>query len=422
METILKALEKLNIENYRITERLEETSEIFFVKKELDTRRAKDTKKYTVTVYRDGEGKKTRGCSDAAILPSDTEKEIEEKLSGAYYAANFAQNPFYELPDAVKAPKQEKKGELAEKPLAESVGKMAKALFAPDTRNDSFINSAEIFASRTYTRIVSSNGTDVSYTDAKLDGEFVVQCKEPEDVEMYFDFSYDECDTESLSKKVAEALEEICDRANAKKVLKSGKYDLILCKNEVSEVLSYYLERSFASMIYPHYSTWKVGDTVQGDEIAGEKLAMTLKATVPYSAEGIPMKDLPLIDGGKLLAIHGTNQHCRYLNIKPTGNYTKFVCENAGSESFDEMKKNPCLVAVAFSDFQMDSFSGHFGGEIRLAYLIENGKVTPVTGGSVNGSLIEAQSNLAFSTDRYSSAEYEGPYAMLIKGVNVAGI
>lgn len=65
--------------------------------------------------------------------------------------------------------------------------------------------------------------------------------------------------------------------------------------------------------------------------------------------------------------------------------------------------------------------SGHFGGEIRLAYLIEDGKVTPVTGGSVNGSILEAQKDLIFSTERYTTAQYDGPYAVRLKNVSIAG-
>ena len=70
----------------------------------------------------------------------------------------------------------------------------------------------------------------------------------------------------------------------------------------------------------------------------------------------------------------------------------------------------------------MDAMSGHFGGEIRLAYLIdEDGKATPVTGGSVNGSLFDAQKGLRFSAEQYQSAYYQGPYGLRISGVNVAG-
>lgn len=425
IERIKSALERCGISLWRINERVDETTELFFVKKQLDTRRTKDVRKYEVTVFRDVEakdgGKPGRGFTSIPVLPSMDGQQLEEELKGAYYAAQFAANPYFDLPDPVQAPMVEEAGELAQAPLARSAGKMARALFGPDVHEDAFVNSAELFVWRVRRRILSSEGTDVSFVNSGVDGEFVVQCKEPEDVEIHNQFEYDALDEEALSAKVAEALTFVRDRARAKRVLKSGKYDLILSGNAVMEVLSYYRDRSAAGMVYPKYSTWKPGDDVQ-EEAAGERLALTLRAFHPYSPEGIPTgEDLPLLKDGKLLAWHGPNRFCRYLGVKPTGNYQKIACGN-GTVPFEELKKGPCLWAVTFSDFQMDAMSGHFGGEIRLAYLIEaDGTVTPVTGGAVNGSILEAQKDLTFSTDRYLTARYDGPYAVRLKGVSIAG-
>ena len=44
-----------------------------------------------------------------------------------------------------------------------------------------------------------------------------------------------------------------------------------------------------------------------------------------------------------------------------------------------------------------------------------------MTGGSVNGSILEAQKDLTFSADRYLTAWYDGPYAVRLSGVSVAG-
>ena len=85
------------------------------------------------------------------------------------------------------------------------------------------------------------------------------------------------------------------------------------------------------------------------------------------------------------------------------------------------MKKEPYLHVVSFSDFSMDSFSGYFGGEIRLAYLYDGEKVTPVTGGSVSGNLLELQKNIVFSTERYKNKDYDGPFAVEFQNVAVAG-
>lgn len=424
IERIQDALARCGIAVWRINERVEETAELFFVKKRLDTRRSKDTHKYRVTVFRDvdgPDGKPLRGLTAVELIAAMDDGEIDEALKGAYYAAQFAANPYYDLPDPVREPRREKTGALAEAPLAQSAGKMARALFAADVHSDAFVNSAEVFVGRQAQRILSSAGTDVSFTDAWVKGEFVVQCKSPEDVEMFHQFEYDGLDERALTAKVAEALTFVRDRARAQKALKSGRYDLVLSGDAVAEVLDYYSTRAHASMVYSKYSTWRLGEDVQG-ETEGERLTLTLRARNPYSVEGIPTSsDLPLLKGGELLAYHGPNRFCRYLGVKPTGDYDKLLCPN-GSTSFEALKKGPCLWAVDFSDFQMDAMSGHFGGEIRLAYLIEDGKITPVTGGSVNGSILEAQKAFAFSRERYLTARYDGPYAVRLNQVSVAGV
>ena len=424
IERIKNALSRCGITVWRINERVDETTELFFVKKQLDTRRSKDTRKYTVTVFRDVDGpevKPLRGFTQVQLIASMDDDQIDKELAGAFYAAQFAANPYYDLPDPVREPRKEKTGELAEAPLAQSAGRMARALFAADVHADAFVNSAEVFAGRRADRIVSSAGTDVSFTDAWVNGEFVVQCKAPEDVEMFHQFEYDALDEAALTAKVAEALTFVRDRARAQKVLKSGRYDLVLSGNQVAALLDYYPTRASAHMVYAKYSTWQRGEDVQG-ETEAERLALTLRAYHPYSVEGIPsLEPLPLLEDGKLLAYHGANRFCRYLGVKPTGEYNKLSCAN-GTVDFAELKKGPCLWAVDFSDFQMDAMSGHFGGEIRLAYLVEaDGTVTPVTGGSVNGSILEAQKAFAFSTQRYVTARYDGPYAVRLRDVSIAG-
>lgn len=422
LNRIQKALSACGISEWRVADRTESTTELFFVRKQLDTRRIKDTRKFFVTVFRKEEkgGKQLRGETSVTLLESMDDARIEQELRDAYYAAQFALNPDYALPDAVQAPEIRKTGFLAEKPMQETADIMTKALFAADCRADSFLNSAEIFVSKTVSRVVSSYGTDVSWTDATVKGEYVVQCKEPEDVELYYEFEYGECEPEALTKEVAESLSFASDRARAQKILKTGEYDLLLSADSVPEVLSYYLTRANAEMVFPGYSDWKPGQDVQ--EVSdGEPVDLTLLPKAPYNDEGLPMCPIRLLENGKLNGYYGSTRFCRYLGIEPTGNFRRFACENAGTESFGDMKKKPCLWAVSFSDFQMDSFSGHFGGEIRLAYLLEDGKAIPVTGGSVNGNLLEAQKHLRFSTDRYVCAGYEGPYAVRIPSVAVAG-
>lgn len=423
IERIKAALAANHIDLWRINRTETESVELFFVKKQLDTRRAKDVTKYEVTVFRDGgtAEQPLRGASSVELVASMSDEAVNAELAGAYLAAGYALNPMYELTAPAQGAVGCGTGALEQQPLVESAARLTEALFAADDREDAFLNSAELFVVRSAYHILSSEGTDVSWSKTTAEGEMVAQCLTPEDVELYDRFSYEELDCAALTARVAELLTFVKDRAAAQRTLKSGKYDVVLSAGSMPELLSYYAERSAAQMLFAHYSDWKCGDAVQG-EVKGEALNLSLAAGSPYSGEGIPMEDRPLLQDGVLQTIHGGNRFCRYLGVQPTGDYRRIRCENPGTVSFAQMKQKPCLWVVRFSDFQMDSFTGHFGGEIRLAYLIDGESVTPVTGGSVNGSWLEAQQNLTLTTERYVSGSYNGPYAVRLPQVNVAGI
>ncbi len=421
-EKILQAVEKFGIEKYLVTEKSTEGAELYFIKKELDMRRMKHVASADVTIYRDFEedGKKMRGSANICIFPEMTQEEVDKAVSGAYYAASFVKNDFFELPKGKKEEKVIVASGLLGKSLTEIADAFVKALYSVDLKEDAFINTSEFFVNRTNTAIYNSEGIDVSYEKTSVNGEFIVQCITPQDVEQYQDFAYDDFDTDALTKQAKEALERVRDRAAATEAPEKGNYKLLLSGKELYELMNLYTKRSASSMIYPGYSNYQKGMNVQGEKITGEKLNLTLHASNPYSMEGIPMKDIELLNEGELKAIHGNSRFAYYLGVQPTGNYSAVKLDN-GTKSFEEMKREPYLYVVSFSDFSMDSFSGYFGGEIRLGYLYDGEKVIPVTGGSVSGNLLELQKDMVFSTERYKDKDYDGPFAVEFKNVAVAG-
>lgn len=418
-EKIIKILKEEGIEKYLINKSEKSSSELFFIRKSLDTRRSKCITNYNVTVYRDIEkdGAKLRGSAETGIFPTMTDEEIRAKLSETYYAAQFAANPFFELVQGSKEA-AEKKGNTP-KDTEEAVQRMAKALFSADNDNEAFINSAEIFAVNEHQRVINSDGVDVSFDRFTLTGEFVTQCTTEEDVELYYGFEYDDINEKALAEKAAEGISAARDRSVAKRTLQGGSYDVILSGEELSKLLSYYTTKSNAAYIYAKYSDYEKGKELQAGA-KGERLNITCLATEPYSKEGIPMSDLKLTENGVLNAILGGNRFSQYLGVPATGEYRKIRID-AGTQSLEEMKQKPYLHAVKFSDFNIDIFTGHFGGEIRLAYLYDGKTVSKVTGGSINGIITEAQKNFVFSKESYSDSSYEGPFAVRIENVTVAG-
>ncbi len=420
IEEIKKALQAAGIAEYTINETRTESAECFFVRRKLDLKRRTDLCEYAVTVFRPFEKDGTRmlGSSLARIHPEMTGKEIKEVLASAYHAASFVANPWYELPSGTEQPHIPSKSTLAGRSLDENMKALVEALFAGDTSEEVFINSAEIFVKRMLRRIVSARGIDVSFETYEADGEYVVQCVVGQDVETYHSFSYREADTDSLRREVKEALR--TTRAQATKAPRAGEYRILLSGEQMRTFLNYYVSRAGSGMIYQDYSGYQAGTAVQGDSVSGDSLTITLKAREPYSAEGIPMKDRTLVENGILKTIHGGSRFAYYLGIEPTGIYDS-IAVSTGEKPLAELKQEPYLHIVSFSDFQMDPFSGHFGGEIRLAFLYDGESVKPVTGGSVNGNILKVQGQMVFSKERYQNGRYEGPFAVALKGVPVAG-
>ena len=417
-QQIISLLQELNIENYLISTEVDSSAELFFVKKNLDMRRMKDVTKSLVTVYRDFEedGQKFRGSSEALLTPAMEAEEKKAALQMAYDSAAFVKNPWYPLYQPKEKPVIEKR-QIPE--LSDACAKMAAAIFEADNDPEAFLNSVELFAEKKAVSVTSSAGTDASYEKFTIKGEYVTQCKAPKDVEQYYSFEYDDVECDQIREKVRESLRTVRDRARASKMPKSGNYDVVLSGDHVKTILNLYLFKSNAAFVYPGYSKWKAGEKVQGEEISGEAMNIDLIPTEPVSADGVPMTERPFLRDGVLQTIQGANRFCQYLGIEPTGQYRKIRVDN-GTVPFEEMKKG-CLYPVSFSDFQMNPLTGYFGGEIRLAYLPTDDGIEILTGGSVNGSFIERQADVVFSTERYVSASYDGPKAIRIRNVAVAG-
>ena len=428
-EKILAALSKLQISEYIINEEHTRSAELFFIKKTLDTRRIKDFTNYEVTVYNSFEkdGKAMKGSSAVHIYDGMTDPEIEKTLSGAYLAASFVCNPTFELQEKTENEFIEMKSDLVGRSLEESAKIMADALFAEDIGKDAFLNSAELFVNEITVKIWSSTGIDAGYRKYYVTGEFVAQCKQPQDVETYQSFRYDSLETEALKSKVRRTLDYTLARSQAKKAPTAGNYRVIICDSYVKELFSYYTARSLAPYIFAKYSSFKLNENVQAKtadggscEITGDALTISLIADTPFSDEGTRQIDRALLENGELKTYHGGVRFSRYIGVEPTGNY-RSIKVAPGSTSVEDMKKEPYLQVVNFSDFQMDDFTGHFGGEIRLAFLYDGNTVTPVTGGSINGSIIDSQSSMLLSKETQVEDGYEGPLAVCFDNIPVAG-
>ncbi|MBQ3889994.1 MAG: hypothetical protein II740_01440 [Lachnospiraceae bacterium] len=423
MERYKKLLEQAGIKNWFIKNKIDSSVELFFIKKNLDMRRIKEVDNAEIAVFTDVEkdGEKKRGRADIRVNSSMTDREILTKIKEAEYAASFATNKFFEFPKPTKSELKVQDSDLNGLELSEIATKFADAAYSVDNDKDAFINSFELFVEESTVRMMSATGTDVAYKTRVVKGEFVTQCRKPQDVETYLDYEFDTLALDDMKDLVETSLKTSKDRARANAMPKSGKTDVIISGRYMEELMSFYADRANVSFIYPGYSNYKVGDNVQGEDVKGDKVNIKFLPLQPFNNEGIEMKEREFIKDGELKLVHGNQRISYYMGVEPIGTYEK-VQIPAGKVSLKEMTDRPCLHVVNFSDFQMDALDGHFASEIRLAYYYDGkGNVTPVTGGSINGSIFDCQNDLTFSKEVQKLSKYVGPKACLFKNVMVSG-
>jgi predicted Zn-dependent protease len=420
-----------NINGYLICENIIEANELFFVKKNVDMDRAKSVHHFKVTVYTDFEqgDSKYKGSSSTNIYPTMSNAEIEKAIDEVAFAAKFVKNPYYPLAKPCNSYQSLKESNFSKESLPYWMNEITKAIYKNDIYEKGGINSCEIFLDKITTRIVNSEGVDVQTVDYECMIEFITTWKEDsEEIELYRCINCSDFDAELFAEEVKNMITICKEKAIAKNTPVLEKIPVLLTKEAVKGFFSYYYANSNASSVYNHTSTWKVGDHIQGEEVKGDLITMTLDPFLKnstdsrsFDGDGFSLEKVTIINNGILERYAADTRHAHYLEVAPTGTIHNIIV-NSGKFTVAELKKGPHLEAAAFSDFTVDDLTGDFCGEIRLAWYYDGVTTLPVTGGSITGNINELHNELYLSKELQKDNNFEGPKAVKLLSATVAGI
>ncbi len=425
--TLLK--ENSNVDEYRIISRKTTSTELFFIKDELQMNRGKDVEKTTIVVYKNYEenGKKFKGSSSTIISPTMNSEEISEAINIAALAASFVKNEFYELemPSNDVAPEIESKFSTGK--MIESISNLVKDLYTENNQFGSFINSTEFFINKQEIRIINSNNIDVEYV--KYDGEIELITENnqgKEAIESYDVIQFSDYNPDSIKNLIDESMKFANLRANAVPMPNVENLPVILNGVAARELWNYYTFNASANAIYNKLHNNKVGDNLQGDG-KGDKVSIKLVPVLEnssvntyYDTQGTFLKDVEVIQNGIVSNLIADVRHSYYLNVPCTGNVRNIVVEG-GSFSEKELKTGPYLELLKFSAFQSDPMTGNIGGEFRLGIYFDGENEIPVTLGSIAGNINEVQGNMQLSTELAKDNDFIGPKFIKLFNVNIAG-
>lgn len=434
-EKVLRALGRTRgVDAWKIVERQVDARELFLIGRRVDMRRAKTVRRLQLTLYRDlqRDGQRLRGFT-VLRLPEDCGGgELERMLRRGAQAARWAENAHYPLVRPGMGEPEPPASAYAPRPvdLDQALEPLAEALFAAERDSSGAgLNSAELFVENIETRILNSEGVEVGYAAFRGSGELIVEARGPGgEVELFQELAFAEERPEPLREEARRLLALCRDRLQAVPTPALGSSPLLLTGEAVQQLFDYYLFHSSAESAYSRLAAFAVGEPVQGREIRGDALNLDLEPymahsprSCPWDEDGFPLRPVPVVKDGRLLRYWGPVRHCHYLGIPPTGNIANLRV-HPGARSLEELRRDGCLEAVSFSDFHCDPITGDFGGELRLAYLVDAGGVRrPVTGGSLSGRIGELAGSLRLSAQTQTRSGFHGPQGVWLASVGVTG-
>ena len=422
-EGIIALLKASGADAWELTETREAGWEFYFIRRRLDQNRLKQVRHLRVKVYRKSDDGRFLGSASGEIAPTLTEAQAGAEIARLLGNAAYVKNPFYTL-NAPSAGSGEA-GEVDPEPIARDFIEAVRAVPETDAED---INSCELFISGVTRRFANSEGIDVVSAYPASMAEVVVNARaDGREIELYRMLKSGTCDREAITRTLAEAMRYGHDKLSAKPTPNLGRADVLFSGEAAVQLYEWFYARMSAPFKVIGYSDWEIGNDVIKDAEGDRVTLKALKAlpnsseNAAFDAEGAPVRDVTLIENGVARAFLGSRQFSQYLGLQDS-----FIPGNleasGGTCAAETLRAGRYLEAVEFSDFQVDPVNGDIAGEIRLAYWHDGGRVVPVSGGSVSGTMAELARHMrmTFALRQYNS--WRIPAITRLEGVTVTGM
>lgn len=423
MEHIAEILNSIKeVDAYQITVTDTESAEYFLIRHEMDQSRAKNVRHVNAVIYRYLD-KDTLGSASFEIPAGSSESEIREMVMSHLKAAEFAVNRKYELIHDKKSHLEADPGSIAEQ--AEALLQVQNEVKETE---EAWINSTEIFVNKEHVHMTNSCGLDISYSFMNYEMEMIITAAGlGNEIEIYQDYQGSTVDKEQLKQKINTAMHTAADRLAAEPTASLCTSDIVFSNEEAVAVYEYIAGLCDAGMIYQKVSDCAVGSPLVNDA-EGDRIQISLCRNIPgssrnfaYDSEGNTIEDRRLINNGIVESLCGTRQYCTYIGYdKPM--HASNISASGGTYTDEEILKGTYLETVIFSGFSLNPMDGTFGGEIRLAYWHHDGIITPVTGGSISGSIKTCLANWKMSRETAVYDYAEIPHYTRLTGISIAGV
>ena len=409
------------LSDWRLTVKRSDTQEYFFIRRQLDMRRAKNVEKFDLVLYRNFEekGESYRGLYQLSLHPTLSFSEAKAMIEKGIESAKFLKNPYFPIPEESRV-----KGFETTQTSAFAAEVYLNALFDGMEDPEGGINSCEIVFENVTTSIRNSRGVFVSFTSPRIFTEVVLDWKgEREEVELIEYLHAQTVDADSVRKEMSQKRYLVQERAKARPTRSAREHPVVLSREAVGEFLSYYAFQTSAESVYQKSSLAQPGRQIQGMNPTGDLLTLTMVPILEnnpnsclYDQEGSFLEPLTVIREGEVRELWGERRFTFYLGRQATG-YYPLMKAGPGTMTREDLRERSAVEVARFSDFQIDPLTGDFAGEIRLGW--QNGQ--PVTGGSLSGNIHKVETSMRFSNETMRIEKGEFPAFLYLENLDISG-
>lgn len=422
MNRIINILKNTNgISDWKVNSIRTESTELFFVHKDLETVRSTDTTDIKVTVYVTHDER--LGEATFSVYSSYDDAKIIEEIEKAKKKANIIANQPYCIPENEEG-EYASASNFANYQPHELASLISKACFEADNIDGGSINALEIFVYKDIISIKNSRGIDKTQIKYRAMAEAIPTFTGKESVELYEQYNFTEFDHELVFEEISKKMREVRDRYEAKAPENKLVCPVLLDAPELEQLVGNFIGNLNFSSVYQHSNAFAIGDDIQKDA-KGDRLTITMRGEMKgsvrsyaFDSDGVTLVDRKIIENGKAIALYGGTRFAQYLNEAATGNLGCVEVE-CGTLTDAQKTSKPYFRCASMSGLQVDIYNDYIGGEVRLGYYFDGEKEIPVTGISISGKLSTALANMRLSDEVITYESYHGPKCALLEGVEV---
>lgn len=390
-----------------------------------------------VTIFRDFDD--FIGESSFSVFLDATLEDFEKELNDAIYIAEFSRSKKYELPNSNDEMindshidysifyNQDFINDFNEGVLDLKVKEKLERLYELISKENEkgsrlILNSCEVFNKisenyiETYSGIKKNVTKTSSYMELIITGvkedESEIEHIVYEKINDFLTFDFEEFFKEQIKYVKDKILCVSAPNFEGKVVLSDfAAKDFFMPEPPNNKIIMH----AFSRFKYLGISNFEIGKKIINEKfdsltIFSNPLLELNLASVPYDNLGICAQKVCILKNNVLTNFLSSKQYADYLNIKPTG---PFGCIQIlpGKKTCNKLleDKDKIIQIISFAWFNPDIISGDFSAEIRLGYIVENGKKIPFKGGLFSGNIMEVCKEVELSSDLQNKPEYFGP-------------